>query len=135
MAKFDGGLADLDFASTTYECITQSSMTGTASDNTAECSSSSGPVTHRVAGTPAYTVTADFLLDSGSAGTTVLTAFTPGSSGALDYYPEGNASTKTKIAFTNAFVTNCTVGNSTSSFTTVSVTFGCDGAVTYSTVA
>lgn len=130
MAKVTGKNSVYKFGATTYACLTSSSADGTSNVVETECSTDgTGAATmNKVAGTPSWTVTVSCLLEG--AADTVPNAHVIGTSGTLDYYPEGDAAGNLLIAWGAAEVSDMSISSSPSSHMTMDVTFACTGAPT-----
>jgi hypothetical protein len=130
MAKVTGKNSVYKFGATTYACLTSSSADGTSNVVETECSTDgTGAATmNKTSGTPSWTVTASSLLEGSAA--TVPAAHAIGTSGTLDYFPEGDAAGNLKFAWAAAEVSDMSVSSSPSSHMTMDVTFACTGAPT-----
>ena len=134
MAKVIGKNAVYNFGAVTYACLTSSSGDGTSNVVETECSTDgTGAATvNKTAGTPSWTVTASSLLEG--AASTVPAAHAIGTSGTLDYYPEGDAAGNLEYSWAAAEVSDHSVSSSPSTHMTMDVTFACTGAPTIGTV-
>ena len=130
MAVVTGKNAVYKFGATTYACLTSSSADGTSSVVETECSTDgTGAATvNKTAGTPSWTVTASSVLQG--AASTVPAAHAIGTSGTLDYFPEGDAAGNLKFSWAAAEVSDMSVNNSPSQHMTMDVTFAPTGAPT-----
>lgn len=130
MAKNTGKNAVLNFGSTAYACIQQSSASGTATSVTAECSTdgTGAATTVRLPGAVSWSGSATILVEGSAA--TVPAAFAPGTSGALKYYPEGDETGQLEYSFTTAYIMGHNIASSTSSFMVLDITWEADGTTT-----
>ncbi len=127
MAKFKGDKASFTFGGTVYECLTNWSYSGTASQNRIRCSGSSGAVEHDVDSGTEDTFTADHLLEGASA--TVAAALLRNTTGTFEAHAEGDSTGVAELTATSARVTSMSITNTPDSLTILSVTFGLTGTV------
>jgi len=134
MAKVIGKNAVYKFGAVTYACITSASADGTSNVVETECSTdgTGAATTNKTAGTPSWTVTASSLLEGSSS--TVAAAHAIGTSGTLDYYPEGDGAGQLEYSWAAAEVSDHSVPTSPSAHMALDVTFACTGAPTIGTV-
>ena len=133
MPKFTGDKANFDFAGSTYYCLTDGQLSRSVQDASAQCSSSTGAVTHHAGGAEDSSFTFNVLVDADDV--TTLNALDVGNTGAFSYHPQGAAATgNIEYDATNAVITQSNLAVATGSLTVLTVTIVIDGALTIQAV-
>lgn len=129
MGKFNGSNAAVSFGGTAYGCLDKYDFSGSNNVAKGSCSGPSGAVMHKTPGASDYTVSFDHLVESQD--TTTLNAFLPGTTGALELHPEGDATGNIEATAANAIVASMRLGGSIGSNSILSITLEIDGTPTF----
>lgn len=136
MAKFTGDRANLTFNGVDYYCLQDFNLPRSVQEATGQCSGATGAETFRAPGAKDATLTVNILLEQGTTGgVTHLNNLEPGTTGPLEFHPEGPASTgDIEYLFTDVLITQSTEAGATGSLTVQTVVFGLNGSYTIQAV-
>lgn len=131
MAKTTGKNAVVSFGGTVYDCITTSSFNGTVDTAEIKCSAdgTGNATTHKAVGAESWAGSVSIVLDAED--DTTASAFAPGTTGAIIYYPHGDEAGALSYTYAaTSFVSGHDIGSGADAFMVLDITFAPDGSAT-----